>query len=265
VGFLKSRVLQVRLDSVSVYGLYLCFSSVQSFSLSFSFLVSSKKEQNTIKEPQQSLNMLKFLSPHPLCPFLETNALWKILPPFCICIIALTTYSTMDRILPANGTYSSIEYAFHRPQLQSIIDSMNKAQFCTVGFSAGLHLLNALMYATTLSFTCAYVALKCRTQLSWFARIGDFLIWLQPLECAFYFVQHITILVQFITQTAKDNLPELTAAMSIMFLVIVGISVIYTLIGLAILWRCRCGSCGWMWVWMWVCGCGYSEGRCWCE
>jgi len=180
--------------------------------------------------------MFKFLSPHPLCPFLETNVLWKILPPFWTCIIALTTYSTMDRILPSNGTYSSIEYAFHRPQLQSIIDSMNMAQFCTVGFSAGLHLLNALMYATTLSFTCAYVALKCRTQLSWFARIGDFLIWLQPLECAFYFVQNITILVQFITQTAKDNLPELTAAMSIMFLTIIGISVIYILIGLIIIW-----------------------------
>jgi hypothetical protein len=137
----------------------------------------------------------------------------------------------MDRILPSNGTYSSIEYALHAPQLQSIIDSMNSSQFCTVGFSVGLHLLNALMYATTLSFTCAYVASRCRHRLSWFAQVGDLLIWLQPLECAFYFVQHITILVQFITQTAKNNLPELTAAMSIMFLVILGISVIYTLVG----------------------------------
>ena len=171
------------------------------------------------------------LSPHPLCSFLQKHVLWKILPPFCICILALTAYSTMDRILPANGTYSSIEYALHRPQLQSIIDSMNPAQFCTVGFSIGLHLLNAIMYATTLSFSCAYVASKCRQQLPWFARFGDLLIWLQPLECAFYFVQHITILVQFITQTAKDNLPELIAAMSIMFLIIVVISVIYSLVG----------------------------------
>jgi hypothetical protein len=179
--------------------------------------------------------MLKFLSPHPLCLFLQTHVLWKILPPFCICIISLASYSTMDRILPSNGTYSSIEYALHRTQLQSIIDSMNSSQFCTVGFSVGLHLLNALMYATTLSFTCAFVASKCRQRLSWFARVGDFLIWLQPLECAFYFIQNITILVQFIIQTAKDNLPELTAAMSIMFLIIVGISVIYTLVGFVIL------------------------------
>jgi hypothetical protein len=91
------------------------------------------------------------------------------------------------------------------------------------------------MYATTLSFTCAYVASRCRQQLSWFAQVGDILIWLQPLECIFYFIQNITILVQFITQTAKDNLPELTAAMSIMFLIIVGISVIYTLIGLILI------------------------------
>jgi len=179
--------------------------------------------------------MLKFLSPHPLCLFLQTHVLWKILPPFCICIISLTAYSTMDRILPSNGTYSSIEYALHSSQLQSIINSMNSSQFCTVGFSVGLHLLNALMYATTLSFTCAYVASRCRQQLSWFAQVGDILIWLQPLECIFYFIQHITILVQFITQTAKDNLPELTAAMSIMFLIIVGISVIYTLIGLILI------------------------------
>jgi hypothetical protein len=141
----------------------------------------------------------------------------------------------MDRILPSNGTYSSIEYALHSSQLQSIINSMNSSQFCTVGFSVGLHLLNALMYATTLSFTCAYVASRCRQQLSWFAQVGDILIWLQPLECIFYFIQNITILVQFITQTAKDNLPELTAAMSIMFLIIVGISVIYTLIGLILI------------------------------
>lgn len=179
--------------------------------------------------------MFKFLSPHPLCSFLQTHILWKILPPFCICIIALTAYSTMDRILPSNGTYSSIEYAFHPPQLQSIINSMNSSQFCTVGFSVGLHLLNAIMYATTLSFTCAYVASRCRHRLSWFAQIGDLLIWLQPLECAFYFVQHITILVQFIMQTAMNNLPELTAAMSIMFLVIIGISVIYILIGFIVI------------------------------
>jgi hypothetical protein len=179
--------------------------------------------------------MPTFLSPHPLCLFLQTHVLWKILPPFCICIISLTTYSVMDRILPSNGTYSSIEYAFHRPQLQSIIDSMNSSQFCTVGFSVGLHLLNAIMYAVTLSFTCAYVANRYRQRLNWFAQIGDFLVWLQPLECAFYFVQHITILVQFITQTAKDNLPELTAAMSIMFLIILGTSVIYIIIGLLIL------------------------------
>jgi hypothetical protein len=183
--------------------------------------------------------MSKFVSPHPLCLFLESHVLWKILPPFCICIISLTTYSTMDRILPINGTYSSIEYALHRSQLQSIIDSMNSSQFCTVGFSVGLHLLNALMYAITLSFTCSYVASKCRQRLKWFACVGDLLIWLQPLECAFYFIQHITILVQFITQTAKDNLPELTAAMSIMFLIILGISVIYTLIGLVIIYLKR--------------------------
>lgn len=179
--------------------------------------------------------MLPTFSPHPLCVFLQTHVLWKILPPFCICIVSLTAYSTMDRILPMNGTYGSIEYAFHSSQLQSIIDSMTSPQFCTVGFSVGLHLLNALMYATTLSFTCAYVASRCRHRLGWFAVTGDILIWLQPLECAFYFIQHITILVQFITQTAKNNLPELTAAMSIMFLVILGISVIYTLVGLILL------------------------------
>ena len=179
--------------------------------------------------------MQKCLSPHPLCSFLETNALWKILPPLVISIIALTTYSIMDRILPTNITYGSIEYAFHRAQLQSIIDSMNKSQFCTVGFSAGLHLLNTIMYATTLAFTCAYVASQCRTRLSWFARLGDILVWLQPLEFVFYFIQHVTILVQFITQTAKDNLPELTVAMSIMFFVIIGTSVIYTLVGLIII------------------------------
>lgn len=173
----------------------------------------------------------RFISPHPLCLFLQTHAFWKILPPFFVCIISLTAYSTMDRILPANGTYSAIEYAMHRPQLQSIIDSMNSAQFCTVGFSVGLHLLNALMYATTLSFTCAHVANRCRQRLRWFARVGDLLIWLQPLECAFYFIQNITILVQFITQEAKDHLPELTAAMSIMFLSIVVISTVYTFIG----------------------------------
>ena len=179
--------------------------------------------------------MTTLFSPHPLCSFLETNVLWKILPPLLICIVSLATYSTMDRILPTNGTYASIEYALHRAPLQSIIDSMSMSQFCTVGFSVGLHLLNALMYAITLSFTCAYVANQCRARLSWFARIGDLLVWLQPLECAFYFVQHITILVQFITQTAKDNLPELTAAMSIMFLIILGLSVIYTLVGLMIM------------------------------
>ena len=180
--------------------------------------------------------MVKFLSPHPLCLFLRTHVLWKILPPFCIAILALTTYSVMDRILPVNGTYSSIEYAMHRPQLQSIIDSMNLAQFCTVGFSVGLHLLNAIMYAIVLSFTCAHVASKCRQRLLWFARVGDLLIWLQPLECIFYFVQHITILVQFITQTAKDSLPELTAAMSILFLIVLVTSVIYTFIAWIIVW-----------------------------
>jgi hypothetical protein len=179
--------------------------------------------------------MATLFSPHPLCSFLETNILWKIFPPFFICIISLTAYSTMDRILPTNGTYASIEYTLHRAQLQLIIDSMSMSQFCTVGFSVGLHLLNALMYATTLSFTCAYVANQFRTRLRWFAHIGDLLVWLQPLECAFYFIQHITILVQFITQTAKENLPELTAAMSIMFLIILGTSVIYTLVGLVII------------------------------
>ena len=208
----------------------------------FTFLLYFDRKGSETEEKdvvEQSINMSTLFSPHPLCSFLGTHVLWKILPPFFVCIISLATYSTMDRLLPTNGTYGSIEYALHRAQLQSIIDSMSMSQFCTVGFSIGLHLLNALMYATTLSFTCAYLARQCRARVHWFACIGDLLVWLQPVECAFYFVQHITILVQFITRTAKDGLPELTAAMSIMFLVIVGLSVIYTMVGLVIVCAIR--------------------------
>ncbi len=65
------------------------------------------------------------------------------------------------------------------------------------------------------------------------------LAWLQPLEMSFYFIQHACIASQLIHEEAQEHLPQLTNAMSIMFLVILVSSVLYSLVFLIFIFVIR--------------------------
>lgn len=177
------------------------------------------------------------LFPHPICAYMETYAALKMALPFTVCICALIAYASLDSYLPDKTHYGDIEYATTKKKLAELMARMNRGDFAVLGFSAGLHFLNAIAYAVTLTSACAFTALKLRDVYPKFARLGDIFAWLQLFEMSFYFIQHSCIISAFITEEPKDDLPQLTTAMSIMFLCILVPSVLYSLAGLFLVFR----------------------------
>jgi hypothetical protein len=167
--------------------------------------------------------------PHPFCDFMTTWPKFKMSLPFITCITVLASYVYLDSRLPSNATYGGIEYAPNVQHLQALLDELSPGQFAALGVSAGLHMLNAIAYATTLTFACCYVAGRVRHVYPRVARVGDVLAWLQILEMVLYFIEHSCIISQLVHQRAQPHLPMLTNAMSIIFLVILGSSVLYCL------------------------------------
>ena len=104
---------------------------------------------------------------------------------------------------------------------------------------AGLHFLNAVAYAATLTFCCAYIGLKLRALYPRIAAASDYLAWLQLLDMCFYFIEHACIIDQLSHATAYPHLPPLTNAMSIMFLVVLVPTVLFALAGLVLVWANR--------------------------
>ena len=175
--------------------------------------------------------------PHPLTDFMRTHAALKMLLPFSLAVSALCAYSVLDRLMPAGVTYGSLEYSFDRVTMQGHLDTFDPAQYCVVGFSVGLHLFNAFMYAACLSAGAAYASLQLRAAgLVGWSRVGDTVAYMQLLTVALYFIEHIAILSQFLSRSAggSDAAPRLVGAVSILFLIQIVLAVIFVL--LALLW-----------------------------
>lgn len=92
--------------------------------------------------------------------------------------------------LKTNAYFIGVEYATYPNTLQTLMDEMSKSQFAVLGFSAGLHMLNAIMYAVTLLFCCCYISFRRRHTHPKLAYIGDIMSWFQPLMTAVYIIQH---------------------------------------------------------------------------
>ncbi len=150
---------------------------------------------------------------------------------------ALIAYASLDSYLPTDTHYGDIEYANTREKLAELMAVMNRGDFAVLGFSAGLHFLNAIAYALTLTCTTSFCALKLRETHPKVAAMANFMAWLQILQACFYFIQHSCIIAAFVTEEPKNHLPQLTTAMSIMFLCILVPSVVFSLGALAYIWR----------------------------
>jgi hypothetical protein len=136
----------------------------------------------------------RFISPHPLTPYMYANPIPKALFFFIALLVPLIVYSSMDVLMPVNGSYGNIEYSGHAYVLQDVIDRMGPQQFVVFGFSCALHLCNAVSYATFLMLACVW----CRWKLALLghrilAVFFDVYAWLQVLECSLYFIQHISL------------------------------------------------------------------------
>ena len=114
--------------------------------------------------------------------------------------------------------------------LQALLDELSPGQYAALGFSAGLHYLNAVAYCVTLTFSCCYCALRLRNSYPRLARVGDIMAWLQILAMCFYFIEHACVISQLLHERAQPHLPPLTNAMSIMFLIVLCPAVVYSLL-----------------------------------
>jgi len=150
--------------------------------------------------------------------------------PFVLCLATLVTYSGLDSRLPSNATYSNIEYAPSAEKLQALFNELTPGQYAVLGFSAGLHMLNAVAYAVTLILALCYISLNLRAAYPIVSKIADFFAWFQLLDMFIYFSQHSVIMSQLANEKAVNPLPQVTNALSITFLSILGIGIIYILV-----------------------------------
>lgn len=178
--------------------------------------------------PSSSTSPSGGLFPSPIVPYMRTSPVLKMLVPFLFCITALIFYAALDNEFPSGTSYGSLEYSRTPEKFQQYIDGFTPVQYCTVGFSIGLHLFNSVAYAVTLTVVSAFCSLHLRAAgHSTLAKIADIFTYLQVFTFTFYVVEHTTVLAMFLQQHAGAGQPEAVYAFSVMFLVLICAAVIF--------------------------------------
>ncbi len=97
-----------------------------------------------------------------------------------------------------------------------------------MGFSAGMHLMNAVMYAVTLAVSAAYCSLQLRVAgKTSLALLADIVSHLQPITFLLYTTLHCAIFFQLQTGQALHGLPQFQFVCCTIFLLQVLGSVLF--------------------------------------
>ena len=173
---------------------------------------------------------------HPLKHhYVTSNIFMKVFIPLSICILVLIAYSLIDSQLPSNASYGGIEYSKTSNKLQNIMNELTYGQYAIVGWSVALHYINTIAYGVTLTTCCCFISYRLSASNPLIASIANILAWLQILQMSFYFIQHSCIISQFAESQSIDNLPQVTTAMSILFLCILCPTVLFCIVILIVI------------------------------